>query len=50
MLAVYFDKKLELKNLPKPKIKKGESLIKINIAGICNTDIEITKGYMDFNF
>ncbi len=48
MLAIYFDKKLELKDLPKPKIKKGESLIKIHIAGICNTDIEITKGYMNF--
>ncbi|MCK5427752.1 MAG: alcohol dehydrogenase catalytic domain-containing protein, partial [Thermodesulfovibrionia bacterium] len=28
--------------------KKNEALIKILHAGICNTDIEITRGYMKF--
>lgn len=32
----------------KPTPPKGEALIKILKAGICNTDIEITKGYMGF--
>jgi len=48
MKAIFYDKILKLKNIPKPVIKKGESLIKILLAGICQTDIEITKGYMNF--
>lgn len=39
---------LELKNIRKPERRKGESLIKVLYAGICGTDIEIEKGYMDF--
>ena len=49
MKALIFDKELRLsKNEPKPEIPKGEALIKVLMAGICNTDLEITKGYMDF--
>jgi len=33
---------------PEPVPAEGESLIKVVKAGICNTDIEITKGYMGF--
>lgn len=32
----------------KPEPKQGEALIKVTLAGICNTDIEITKGYMGY--
>jgi threonine dehydrogenase-like Zn-dependent dehydrogenase len=32
-----------------PQRQDNESLIKIHFAGICNTDIELTKGYMGFN-
>ena len=47
MRAVVFDEELKLVNdYQKPTPKKGEALIKINLAGICNTDYEITKGYM----
>ncbi len=47
---VYNDNKLELKkNYIKPFPKDNEALIKVKIAGICNTDYEITKGYMGFN-
>lgn len=31
-----------------PRPKKGEALIKVNTIGICNTDYEITKGYMGY--
>ncbi len=49
MLAVVFDEELKLVNdYQKPTPKKGEALIKINLAGICNTDYEITKGYMGY--
>ncbi len=50
MKAVIFDKELKIvKDMPKPIPQKGEALIKINIAGICNTDNEIIKGYMGFS-
>lgn len=34
--------------MPKPEPQQGEALIKILIAGICNTDLEIARGYMGF--
>lgn len=48
---VWKDQNLEVIETIKPTIgrEKSESLIKVLYAGICNTDIEITKGYMDFN-
>lgn len=52
MKAVVFNDKDGLKldtNYPKPVPQKGEALIKVNLAGICNTDFEITKGYMGYN-
>lgn len=35
-------------NYPKPEPKEGEALIRVTLAGICNTDHEITKGYMGY--
>ena len=49
MRAVVFDEGLKLdKNYPKPLPQKGEALIRVILAGICNTDYEITKGYMGY--
>lgn len=49
MRAVVFDNGLKLdKNYAKPSPQKGEALIKVNTIGICNTDYEITKGYMGY--
>ena len=49
MKAIVFDKELKLDtNYPKPEPKTGEALIKVSLAGICNTDYEITKGYMGY--
>ena len=52
MKAVVFNDKegLVLKtDYTKPVPQKGEALIKISMAGICNTDAEIIKGYMGYN-
>ncbi len=51
MRAVVFkDNELSLdKNFPKPELKENEALIKIKYAGICNTDMELIKGYMGFS-
>ena len=49
MKAVVFDKELKLVNdYEKPTPQKGEALVRVTLAGICNTDYEITKGYMGY--
>jgi threonine dehydrogenase-like Zn-dependent dehydrogenase len=49
MKAIVWDKGLRfVKNYTIPEPKKGEALIKVMMAGICNTDLEIMKGYMGF--
>ena len=49
MLALVYDESLKLeKNYPNPTIGDDEVLIKTLLVGICNTDYEITKGYMGY--
>ena len=49
MKAVVFDEGLKLVNdYKKPIPQKGEALVRVTLAGICNTDYEITKGYMGY--
>src|SRR5437899_7579883 len=31
-----------------PKLRKGWALVRVRLAGICNTDVEILRGYHDF--
>ena len=48
MKAAYFDGKQMkyVQNYPYPKPE--ESIVKVNLAGICGTDLEILGGYMEF--
>ena len=39
--------RLNLRDVPEPQ-KPGEALIRIRVAGICNTDLELVKGYYPF--
>ena len=49
MKAVIFDETLKyVEDYEKPTPKKGEALIKVTYGGVCNTDEEITKGYMGY--
>ena len=48
MRALFFDNRLKLIDFPKPLRKKNQALIKVHMAGICNTDLEIYKGYKGF--
>lgn len=50
MKALRFDgKKLIFENsFAKPVTPAGEALVRVLMSGICNTDIEIAKGYMGF--
>ncbi|MBD3242302.1 MAG: alcohol dehydrogenase catalytic domain-containing protein [Chitinivibrionales bacterium] len=46
MKAVVFDGALGLRDVPRPARGKGDVLIRVAKAGICNTDHEIVRGYM----
>src|ERR1700682_30697 len=41
-------RRLVAKKNPPPKLRKGWGLIHVRLAGICNTDVEILRGYHDF--
>lgn len=50
MLAAVIDQgALRLTQRPEPVPGPKEALIKVRMAGICNTDLELTKGYMNFS-
>jgi len=50
MRALVFDGKLHLRaGYPDPVPAPGESIVKVSLAGICGTDLEITRGYMQYN-
>jgi threonine dehydrogenase-like Zn-dependent dehydrogenase len=42
------DKKLKAVNKPVPTLRPGWALIRVRLAGICNTDVEILRGYHAF--
>ncbi len=46
MKALFFNGKLSITKVPIPQRKNNEILIRVLMAGICNTDIEITRGYI----
>jgi threonine dehydrogenase-like Zn-dependent dehydrogenase len=48
MLALYFDGQPALKELPRPEPGPGEVLVRVHLAGICGTDLQILRGYHGF--
>ena len=48
MKAVVFDQKIKVVDVPKPAFTGDESVVRLIKAGICNTDLEITRGYFGF--
>lgn len=43
------DKKMSFRaDLPLPSLEAGEVLIKVLLAGVCSTDLEMLRGYYDF--
>jgi threonine dehydrogenase-like Zn-dependent dehydrogenase len=49
MQALQVDGQLALSpNYPDPKVAVNQALIQVQVAGICNTDLELVKGYMGF--
>jgi len=48
MLALRFeDKRLGVAEVPVPA-REGEALVRVRLAGVCNTDLEIARGYAGF--
>lgn len=49
MLAFQVERgKLRLVEKPAPKLRPGWALVRVRLAGICNTDVEILHGYHNF--
>lgn len=49
MRALVIDNGLRFEeNYPTPTPPTGEALVRVRCAGICNTDLELVKGYMNF--
>jgi threonine dehydrogenase-like Zn-dependent dehydrogenase len=49
MRALVFGHALELRdNYPDPVPVAGESIVRVKLAGICGTDLELARGYMGF--
>jgi threonine dehydrogenase-like Zn-dependent dehydrogenase len=47
--ALVFDQSLSLRpRHPEPAASGGDTLLRVLQAGVCSTDLEITKGYMGF--
>lgn len=42
------DGTITVKNTPKPRPHAGHVLVRVRLAGICNTDIELLRGYYGF--
>lgn len=50
MLAFQVNKgKLHAVTKALPKLRAGWALVRLRLAGICNTDIEILRGYHNFH-
>jgi threonine dehydrogenase-like Zn-dependent dehydrogenase len=47
--ALVFDQSLRYDpRRPDPALEQGDTLVRVRQAGVCSTDVEITRGYMNF--
>jgi len=50
MIAVHFERRrASLRKTPQPRRREGDALIRLLCAGICNTDLELLRGYYGFS-
>ncbi|MDD9933282.1 MAG: alcohol dehydrogenase catalytic domain-containing protein [Myxococcales bacterium] len=43
------DSTVAVRDVPVPEPGAGEALVRVQMAGVCNTDVEIARGYMGFS-
>jgi len=49
MRALTFDgTAARTRDVPKPELAPDSALVRVTLAGVCNTDLELIKGYMGF--
>lgn len=48
LAAITRGKRVVVANKPLPRLRPGWALVRVRLAGICNTDIEILRGYHNF--
>ena len=36
-------------NVSEPKLARGEALVRVRLAGVCSTDLELVRGYLPFS-
>ena len=49
MIAVHLEKgRVEIRRRPWPRRRTGHALVRLLTAGICNTDLELQRGYYNF--
>jgi len=48
LAARVHNRRLVLSARPAPRVPPGWALVRVRLAGICNTDLEILRGYHDF--
>lgn len=44
----YEDERLRVAEVAAPRETEGEALVRVSLSGICNTDLEIARGYAGF--
>src|SRR5271156_5159391 len=50
MLSIHLEcGEVQVREVPKPARPKGFALIRLICAGICNTDLELQRGYYGFS-
>jgi threonine dehydrogenase-like Zn-dependent dehydrogenase len=49
MRALVYDGDIRVTDVPTPTPGEGEALVRVLTAGICNTDLELVRGYMGFS-
>ena len=49
LAAITRRKRIAIVEKPLPRPRPGSALVRVRLAGICNTDIEILRGYHDFH-
>ena len=49
MRALHFDgTRAAVRDLPPPEPNAETAVVRVQLAGVCNTDLELVKGYMGF--
>jgi threonine dehydrogenase-like Zn-dependent dehydrogenase len=49
MLALVVEGGARVAERPAPERKRGEALVRVRVSGVCDTDLQLARGYMGFS-